>query len=115
MLILGSGNVVHNLRRIDWQRADARVRLGPSASTSAARELMTAAPSTTLAELRRHADFAAAAPTPDHFIPLLYLAGLASAQGTTPEVLVQGCTLGSLSMTSYGLGLSAGEGPAGAG
>ena len=113
VLILGSGNVVHNLRRIDWQRGDGGFDWAERFD-DAARELMLEHPHD-LAQLRRHGDFAAAVPTPDHFVPLLYLAGLASAQGTTPEVLVQGCTLGSLSMTSYGLGLSAGEGPAGPG
>ncbi len=43
-------------------------------------------------------------PTPDHFIPLLYVAGLAAAEGRTTDTLIEGYAMGSLSMTSYTLG-----------
>jgi 4,5-DOPA dioxygenase extradiol len=42
-------------------------------------------------------------PTPDHFIPLLYLAGMAAQQGRPLDTLVRGYAMGSLSMTCYGL------------
>src|SRR5207249_1277613 len=58
---------------------------------------------TEAAALASHRDFARAAPTPDHFLPLLYLAGMASAAGRTAKVLTDGYAFGSLSMTSYTL------------
>jgi 4,5-DOPA dioxygenase extradiol len=56
-------------------------------------------------KLLDHRDYGAAVPTPDHFIPMLYFAGLAGAQDVADvEVLVEGCAYGSLSMTSYVIG-----------
>ena len=54
--------------------------------------------------LSEHADFAAAVPTPDHFIPLLYLAGMAAEEQAPLDALVRGYAMGSISMTCYGLG-----------
>jgi len=51
-----------------------------------------------------HSDYELAVPTPDHFIPLLYLAGLAAADGTALDPLIRGYSMGSISMTCYGLG-----------
>ena len=101
VLVVGSGNVVHNLRQIDWSRPDAGVAWA-RAFDEDARGLMESTPEE-IGRLQRHGAFAQAVPTPDHFIPLLYLAGLASAAGRPARVLVDGYAMGSLSMTSYGL------------
>src|SRR5690242_18075985 len=79
VLIIGSGNVVHNLGGMtsrlpdsgfDWaERFDEQVKAS-----------MAETPSETAA-LDGHRDFRTAVPTPDHYIPLLYLAGLAGAAG----------------------------------
>jgi 4,5-DOPA dioxygenase extradiol len=58
-----------------------------------------------IVRLQQHADFALAAPTPEHFMPILYLAGLASAANVTAAPLIEGYAMGSLSMTAYLLGL----------
>ena len=63
---------------------------------------MTGSPSDLL-ELPAQPDFDLAVPTPDHFIPALYIAGLAAAAGEGADVLIEGCAMGGLSMTSYTL------------
>ncbi|HEX7029962.1 MAG TPA: 4,5-DOPA dioxygenase extradiol [Gammaproteobacteria bacterium] len=103
VLILASGNVVHNLRRIEWSKPDAAADWNLRFD-EAVKETMTNAPAD-LPKLREHPDYAAAVPTPEHFMPLLYLAGLASAAGKPAETLIEGYAMGSLSMTAYTLGM----------
>ena len=102
VLIVASGNVVHNLRRVDWGNPDGAFDWNRRFD-DAARECMLGDP-VSVVGLRAHADFDAAVPTPDHFIPLLYLAGLAGAASEPARVLVDGFAYGSLSMTAYSLG-----------
>jgi 4,5-DOPA dioxygenase extradiol len=103
VLILGSGNVVHNLGGVrfdmpetgfDWAR-----RFDSDATATMLDDPLNAA------RLDGHRDFRHAVPTPDHFLPLLYLAGLAGAGRQGADVLIDGCAYGSLSMTAYTLGL----------
>jgi 4,5-DOPA dioxygenase extradiol len=56
-----------------------------------------------LPRLRSHVDYARSVPTPDHFLPLLYVAGLAAAVNRPLEPLVEGLAYGSISMAGYGL------------
>jgi 4,5-DOPA dioxygenase extradiol len=102
VLILGSGNVVHNLGRIDWNQPDGAFDWNRAFDNEVA-EVMTSSPGE-LVGVHEHDDFLMAAPTPDHFIPLLYLAGLATAADQRAHVLVDGYAMGSLSMASYTLG-----------
>jgi 4,5-DOPA dioxygenase extradiol len=101
ILILGSGNVVHNLRLIDWSNPDAGFdwaqRFDDAVVDQLARE-----PADILAVME-HPDYARAVPTPDHFIPLLYIAGLAT-KSAAPKAILRGYAMGSLSMTCYAVG-----------
>ena len=107
VLIAGSGNVVHNLRRIDWD-TPAEGFDWTRRFDDAATALMLDSPADILA-LTEHDDYARAVPSPDHFIPLLYVAALAAASNEKPDVLVSGSAYGSLSMTCYTLGATCAE------
>jgi 4,5-DOPA dioxygenase extradiol len=114
VLVLASGNVVHNLRMIDPRQPDGAF-VWARDFDDAAREVMVTAPGD-LGRLEHHPAYVRAVPTPDHFLPLAYLAGLAAAAGHGTTTLVDGYALGSLSMTAYGLDVPATPhpGPAGA-
>lgn len=101
ILVVASGNVVHNLRALDPDQKDTGTDWAERFD-EAVMEVMTSDPAS-VARLADHPDFGLAAPTPDHFLPLLYLAGLAGAAGRPAEVLVSGYAYGSLSMTAYTL------------
>ncbi|MDQ1657774.1 MAG: dioxygenase extradiol [Cryptosporangiaceae bacterium] len=103
VLILGSGNAVHNLggmdRHLEHRGFDWAQRFN-----EAVRDVMTGSPDRAAA-LSDHRDWNLAAPTPDHYIPLLYVAGLGAASQRPAEVLVDGYAYGSLSMTAFTLDL----------
>jgi len=119
VLVVASGNVVHNLRAVQWTLADDGYDWAQRFDQDAKAQMLSEP--TAVARLDAHRDYRAAVPTPDHFIPLLYLAGLAGAgsggidaSGTDAggtdaggvHVLVDGYAYGSLSMTAYTLGLA---------
>jgi 4,5-DOPA dioxygenase extradiol len=111
VLVVASGNIVHNLGGMNPRLADEGYEWARRFNDDA-RERMLGDPAD-VAALDAHRDFTRAVPTPDHFLPLLYLAGLADAGGTT-DVLVDGYAYGSLSMTAYTLDLpcsAADDGP----
>ncbi len=99
VLVVCSGNIVHNLGLVqpalaesgfDWaERFDTRVR-----------EIMTTGTSDELLALPHDRDYPLAVPTPDHYLPLLYLAGIAESADTRANVVIDGYGYGSLSMTS---------------
>ena len=107
VLVIGSGNVVHNLGGMNWKLTDGGYDWAQRFDEDA-KERMTTNP-VEVVRLDGHGDFRNAVPTPDHFIPLLYLAGLADASGDSTDVLIEGYTYGSLSMTAYTLGLDCPE------
>ena len=92
-------------RRDECGPARRRLRLG-AALRRAGQGRRWPTSRTETAALDGHRDFRTAVPTPDHYIPLLYLAGLAGAADRGADVLVDGYAYGSLSMTAYTLDLA---------
>jgi 4,5-DOPA dioxygenase extradiol len=101
VMIVASGNVVHNLRRVQWDKPNAAFDWAERFDEAVVQQMATG-PGDILRTFE-HPDYDLAVPTPDHFIPLLYLAGLAAEDGGKADELIRGYAMGSLSMTCYGV------------
>ncbi len=99
VLVLGSGNVVHNLSRMDWSAGNTGFDWADRFDRTVA-AAMESHP-TSIADLDSDPDWRASVPTPEHFLPLAYVAGIAAELGTGVTRFNDSRTLGSLSMTSY--------------
>ncbi len=102
VMVLASGNVVHNLRRLQWNEAELAYDWAERFDDAVAGQLSD--DPANILKVMEHPDYDLAVPTPDHFVPLLYIAGLAAADNARPEPLLRGYAMGSISMTCYGLG-----------
>lgn len=107
VLIVASGNVVHNLGAVNWKLTDDGYDWAQRFDEDAKATMLS--DPTGVAGMDAHRDYCHAVPTPDHFIPLLYLAGLVDAAAENVDILVDGYAYGSLSMTAYTLGLTCPE------
>jgi 4,5-DOPA dioxygenase extradiol len=103
VLIIASGNVVHNLRLIQWQGGQT----APEWSSRIEQRVMDCLQAGDHEALIDYPTLDAQAmlaiPTPEHYLPLLYIAGL-QAEGETPSFPVQGIDLGTISMLSVQMG-----------
>jgi 4,5-DOPA dioxygenase extradiol len=104
VLIVGSGNLVHNLRAYAWGQAQAGPYDWAMRFETEAREMMVAGDVGPLVNYERLGrDASLAIPTPDHFLPLLYV--LATRLPDDPiSFPVGGIDGGSVSMTAVQVG-----------
>jgi len=104
ILIIGSGNIVHNLRTYSWDNRNAKAFDWAVKFEKMARSALSAGdfePLVAYETLGR--DAMLSAPTPDHYLPLLYV--LAQRQNDEPVTFpVEGFDGGSISMLSVRLG-----------
>jgi 4,5-DOPA dioxygenase extradiol len=95
VLIVGSGGLVHNLRRLDWNGASAP-QPWAVAFEAWLRERLAAGDEASLLDWRTAPGAPEAVPTSEHLDPLFLALG---AGGGPPSVLFEGWQLGSLSLT----------------
>lgn len=100
IMVVGSGNIVHNLSIIEWGQVGKGAPWAEEFDAQA-RQILTGNNPSNIVSLLDHPHARKAVPTAEHFLPIAYIAGIAEAAGKSLEVLVGGCELGSLSMTSY--------------
>lgn len=101
VMIFGSGNIVHNLRSMDWSNPSGGFDWAIDFDRRS-RDAIQSSPSSVVG-LVNDKNFGIASPTPDHFLPFVYFAGVADElQGEVTNV-VEGCSFGSISMASYSL------------
>lgn len=105
VMILGSGNIVHNLALMQRQHADLAFDWAERFDDAVAEQL-DRDPAGIL-NMLDHPDYKLAVPTPEHFLPLVYLAGVAAAEQEAVTPLLRGYSMGSISMSCYGVGVDA--------
>ena len=103
VMVIGSGNIVHNLRRIDWQDISAPTEDWARAFDEAAKDLVLTRRHDALVQYDRLEFAQAAIPTNDHYLPLLYAIGLQQA-GETVQFFFEGFQYANISMRCLRIG-----------
>jgi 4,5-DOPA dioxygenase extradiol len=104
VLIMGSGNVVHNLNAYAWGRPGAQPYDWAMRFEQRVRELALAGEDAALIDYEGLGqDAALSIPTPEHYLPLLYVLALRK-KGEPITFPTQGIEGGSLSMLSLRVG-----------
>ncbi len=106
VLVVGSGNIIHNLRMIDWanfDKDDYGYDWAIEARATINECLLTCNYHPLLQYHEQGSAFKLAIPSPDHYLPLLYTLGLQN-KGDSIELFNDKLLAGSLSMTSIKIG-----------
>lgn len=103
VLIIGSGNMVHNLRKVDWGNENSGYDWAIEANNGFKSMIINEDYNNLVKINDLSSAFQLAVPTPDHYIPLLYTLGL--KEKDEPIVFYNDAVvMGSLSMTSLKIG-----------
>jgi len=103
VLILGSGNIVHNLRRVDWnqplQGADWAIEFDQWVK----KQLQNRDFKSLTEDFMNTTAGRWSVPTPDHYLPMLYVLGAAD-ENETLDFQYEGYDMGSISMRGFSFG-----------
>jgi 4,5-DOPA dioxygenase extradiol len=99
ILILGSGNIVHNLRLVDWKNQGRGHDWAIEASETLKKSIHQGDVSKLAGYKNLGSAVQLAVPTPEHFLPLLYVMALRE-ENENITLFNDQCIMGSLSMTS---------------
>ena len=101
VLIVGSGNMVHNLKRVDWNRLNETYGYDWAEEASEKmKHFIAARDHSALIEFHKQGSaFDLAIPTPEHYLPLIYTLGLQES-GEQTTLFNDQYLAGSLTMTS---------------
>lgn len=103
ILIVGSGNMVHNLRMLNWQNPDEQYDWAEEANTTF-KSLIEKGDHQSMINYSALGKAAALAiPTPEHYLPLLYILGL-KEKNETLRFFNDKTVMGSIAMTSVQIG-----------
>ena len=104
VLVLASGNLVHNLGLMDYERMDAAPFPWARRADEVIRDFLLAGDHRSLIDFPGHGEHASlAVPTPDHYLPLMYALAL-QEKGEPLTFLHEGTQHGSVSMRSLRIG-----------
>lgn len=103
VLVIASGNIVHNLRMLDWHNPDSGYVWAQTASTKIKNLIIEEKYFELFDYTALGNDVMMAIPTPEHFLPLLYTLGLKEANDEV-VFLNNKLVMGALSMTSLKIG-----------
>lgn len=104
VLVMGSGNIVHNLHAYAWGRREVEPFDWAVRFENHVRELLIKGDDAQLVAYKGSGrDAMLSVPTPDHYLPLLYLLGLRKAKEQV-SFPVQGVDGGSVSMLAVQMG-----------
>jgi 4,5-DOPA dioxygenase extradiol len=103
VLIIGSGNMVHNLRKVDWEKENSGYDWAIEANEGLKKMIKNEEMDKLTSLNTMSSAYQLAVPTPEHYIPLLYTLGLKEKD----ELITfynDTMVMGSLSMTSLKIG-----------